>query len=302
MTAVDIAPFGRVMSWDPKKKTGTSASRIEEFPRADLVPGHEVLPGSDGRLLVPRWNGPGCIGLQWFENRLLRQASLEFADETSMSIANAIELKPGPVNPPGKGVGCPSRRGPSGPARAIWGIAWREWPTGTQKIRWIFAGSLGPIHVKAVSGIHAVWRGTASICESRQPGSGRPARCRSSCTTVFSMTCPGSHSHHRQWDPSRALSVRLMASLTGDYKADRTVLRFGQPAPGVCRRHRRRAHSRQCLLRGLSNHGQLEADANRSRLDLDARALAHPRVVSSPIRPSNGPLPWCTIRCRTWDR
>ena len=56
-TAVDVAPFGRVMSWDPKRMTGTAASRIEEFPTADLAPGREILPDSDGSLLVPEWDG-----------------------------------------------------------------------------------------------------------------------------------------------------------------------------------------------------------------------------------------------------
>ena len=150
--AVDIAPFGRVMSWDPQRKTGTAASRIEEFPRVDLAPGREILPDSDGSLLVPAWNGSGCIGVQWFENRLLRQVSLDLADETSMLATNGIVLEVWAGESVWQGRWVPVKARPEQTGnRLTWSLESREWPTGTQKIRWCFARGPRPIHVQALS-------------------------------------------------------------------------------------------------------------------------------------------------------
>ena len=83
--AVNIVPFGQVVTWDPAVKKGTAAGRVEEFPAADLRPARELLPAADGTYRVPMWGSAGCIGLQWDENRMLRQLVLQFADAATAS-------------------------------------------------------------------------------------------------------------------------------------------------------------------------------------------------------------------------
>ncbi len=77
-TTIDVAPFAIVASWDPKVMTGTKANRVQEFPAEDIAPYKEILPAAGGSYSVPETNGQGCIGLQWFENRLLLRVALRF--------------------------------------------------------------------------------------------------------------------------------------------------------------------------------------------------------------------------------
>ena len=41
---VDVAPFARVLSWDPKVMQGTKANRSDEFPAEDIAPYREIFP------------------------------------------------------------------------------------------------------------------------------------------------------------------------------------------------------------------------------------------------------------------
>lgn len=114
-TAVDIAPFGRVMSWDPKAKSGTSASRIQEFPRADLCRATRSCRSPMAACSSLNGMAPAasaCNGL-----RTDRCGKRPWSSPTKRACRRRTRSnsKPGPVNPPGKGAGCLSRRGPSGP-------------------------------------------------------------------------------------------------------------------------------------------------------------------------------------------
>ncbi len=275
---VDIAPFGRVMSWDPKRKTGTAASRIEEFPRVDLTPGREILPDSDGSLLVPEWNGSGCIGLQWFENRLLRQVSLDLADETSVPATNGIELEAWAGESVWQGRWVPVKARPEQTGnRLSWGLARREWPTGTQKIRWCFSRVSRPIHVKALSAFtRSRWHTVDVQIESlrERPPRSVPIELYNGVFTDL----PGLSLHHRQWDTTRALSLRLMASLTGDYKADRTVLRFGLPQPGFG------VAVEDVLARGDVSFGGFRITVTSGRAQTESRSVPATETLLSRVR------------------
>ena len=53
-TAVDIAPFARVVTSDPKRMTGTAATRVEEFPAADICLETEAETGGRWELCRAR--------------------------------------------------------------------------------------------------------------------------------------------------------------------------------------------------------------------------------------------------------
>ncbi|MGQ9729968.1 MAG: NPCBM/NEW2 domain-containing protein [Candidatus Zipacnadales bacterium] len=78
-TPLDIAPFGMVASWDPRRVGGTLAGRTEIFPPEDVFLHRDLSMEPDGTYFVPVVEGVGCIGLQWIERRLLRDVALEFA-------------------------------------------------------------------------------------------------------------------------------------------------------------------------------------------------------------------------------
>jgi hypothetical protein len=91
---VDIAPFARVVTWDPKRTDGARASRIEEFRAEDLFLESDVPMSPDGSYLVPvSANGLGCIGLQWLNRRALKELALQFPAETQVPPTNAVQVQ-----------------------------------------------------------------------------------------------------------------------------------------------------------------------------------------------------------------
>ncbi len=73
---VDIARFGRVVSWDPNRKEGCRANRLQEFLVEDLFLETDLVRDADGTYAVPTTSGSGCIGLQWLSCRAIRELRL----------------------------------------------------------------------------------------------------------------------------------------------------------------------------------------------------------------------------------
>ena len=150
---VNVAPFGRIMSWDPAKQTGTTASRVGEFPREDIEPGREITPAADGQLAVPNWNGRGCLGVQWYESRTLRQVELEFADPDRMPSPQSIKLETwaGESAWQGQWVAAKASCTKDG-NRMSWLLEGSEAARPTPKVQWHWVqGKKRPIRVKSVS-------------------------------------------------------------------------------------------------------------------------------------------------------
>ena len=230
--SVDVAPFGRIMSWDPAKMTGTAASRVGEFPAADIEPGRELRVDGDGCFPIPDWNGRGCIGVQWYESRTLRQLELEFADFESTPSPESIELEKwsGESAWQGRWEPVKARREKQG-ARLSWLL---EGPNGirpTTKVRWCFASVGGKLRVKSISAsTRSRWRSVelAITALLDKPAQRIPIELYNG---VF-VEANSAAAHHRQWDSSHPLAVQVVASVPRADKTDRTVLRFGLPEPG----------------------------------------------------------------------
>ena len=139
--AVDIVPFGQVVTWDPAVKKGTAAGRVEEFPAADLRPARELLPAADGTYRVPMWGTPAasaCSGTRTgcFDNWCfsLPTPQRRCAIRSSSSIGSG--------NRPGKGVGNRSMRARTRSTDSlVWSLRSKGLSRGTQKVRWIFPGA-----------------------------------------------------------------------------------------------------------------------------------------------------------------
>ena len=82
---VDVARFGRVVTWDPNRSDGARASRIEEFRAEDVFLESDVPVQPDGTYRLPMSsNGLACIGLQWLNRRALKELALEFPAATAI--------------------------------------------------------------------------------------------------------------------------------------------------------------------------------------------------------------------------
>ena len=183
-SGVDVAPFARVLSWDPKVMEGTKASRIEEMPAEDVAPYKEILPSVETTYSVPTADGTGSIGLQWDENRLLRRVVLEFPSGTAVPLAESVQLQYWTGQAQSREVQCWSGesewQGNWQPAKAVpekvgnslvWRLGYRELAHGTLKVRWVFSDVKEPIALKRISAFtRSLWKTIDVRIEAAHPG------------------------------------------------------------------------------------------------------------------------------------
>jgi hypothetical protein len=92
--SVDMAPFARVLSWDPNRKEGVNPSHTNEVLAKKLIP-EKVLPRqADGTFLVPSYKKRlACVGLQWDAPRSLKEIHLEFTYPGQMPQLRNIQVE-----------------------------------------------------------------------------------------------------------------------------------------------------------------------------------------------------------------
>ncbi len=225
---VDVAPFGRVATWDPARMKGTSAGRVDEFPAADLYLARDLVPEAGGTYSVPITGGAGCIGLRWDENRLLRQVVLRFADAASVPDPASVKLQVWSGESAWQGAWQPSAAVVEKIDRGLaWSIDFKEIPRGTQKVRWVFADAKKPI---VLAGLSAYTRSIAATADIRiqavRPSAGKTAEVELYNGLIVS---PAGDARQRAWDMSAPLVLQVRYGKTPRYKADRAVLRFRLP-------------------------------------------------------------------------
>lgn len=224
---VNVAAFGRLMSWDPARETGTAASRIGEFPAEDIEPGRQLVAGADGVVMVPDQGGRGGFGVQWPESRSLRRLELEFADPATAPADDSVvaETWIGESSWQGRWValeGGPKRED----GRLVWETEGTAWRTPTPKVRWVFPTGGRAVAVKSVEVFtRSRWRAEEVRIEADAD-----AKARTRPIEVYNgvlIDPPG----RLEFQGGEPLTVRLLSCVPRADKTDRTVLRFG-PDPG----------------------------------------------------------------------
>ncbi|MFH0945781.1 MAG: NPCBM/NEW2 domain-containing protein [Planctomycetota bacterium] len=227
--AVDVAPFALVASWDPEVMTGTQANRVQEFPAEDIAPYHEILPSADGNYHVPETDDGGCIGLQWFENRLLRRVVLRFPTDAAVPAAESVQLQYWAGASAWQGGWQRAEIAPQQLENSLaWSFGFKQIPRGTQKVRWVFSAAEQPVEIQSLSAT------TRSRCDTvdLRIESTRPDSAADAAIGVYNgvLLAPKEASPHQcEWHTSNPLRLKVRYAVPQRYKADRTVLRFRMP-------------------------------------------------------------------------
>ena len=251
--SVDIGPFARVVTSDPNRMKGTSATRVQNMPSEDIFLDTELKPTADGGYIVPtKTEGPSCIGLRWYEVRCLRRLELHWADATAVPAADAVQLQYwADVSPQPFWTGTSLWQGQWKPLDAklvqtrglwSWEIANKDQLARACRIRWVFPASKQPIALKRISAYsNAAWTTADLRVELQQPAVGRQAQVIVSNGNLLGAT-EQDIPLTRTWTLSKPLDLKVRYSKPIPHKADRTVLRFelpGQPVSvgrgGCCR-------------------------------------------------------------------
>ncbi|UCH35269.1 MAG: NPCBM/NEW2 domain-containing protein, partial [Armatimonadota bacterium] len=231
---VDIAPFGRIMTWDPKRTDGCRSSRVEEFRAEDVFLGTEVAPSSDGAYVVPTdKSGIACVGLEWWERRSLREIGLQFIEAAAVPSASGVRVE--------RWVGESAWQGRwetiNGRIEVdddCWRLrpGWRDNPQvrlGTLKIRWIFPATDNPIVLRGLWAFTGTAWDTAKLLVQLE----RPLPEQSGEAEIYNgaILAPASSGSPivRAWDLARPLELTVRYARPSFRRSDRTVIRLRLP-------------------------------------------------------------------------
>ena len=224
--AVNVAPFARVVTSDPRQIEGTKADRKHEFPAEDLTLVEELLPAADGSFLAPVTDGIGCIGLEWREFRYFRQVGLRFAGPAA--VPEQVELQ--------QWVGQSSWQGAwrtldasveNSAGQWIWTLDHPDRQRPTDKIRWLFRDPTKPIVVAGLTAhTMSAWKTATLRIEAESKAAAQSVSIELYNGEFLEPDGGASSSFHRTWDASRPLQAALRYARTRRCKTDQTVLRF----------------------------------------------------------------------------
>jgi hypothetical protein len=237
---VDIAPFGRMATWDPARMDGCRNNRFQDFTVEDLYMETDVVADKDGFYQVPKSNGIGCIGLQWLEQRRIKSVGIQFADESRMPSGEGVRVQ----------YWVMTRQGGS-PGGSIWQGRWEnldgtllkdkqtwiyliQWKDrtarqqGTLKIRWIFPASANEISIRRLSAIpDSKWKTVDLVLQLEKADPGQHGTIEMYNGQI--MDQQGKSSVFADWDVSQPLRLKVRYCTTTHWMTDRTVLRFKLP-------------------------------------------------------------------------
>lgn len=159
---LNVAPFGRIATWDPNRADGSRANRLEEFRAEDVFTETELKPNRDGNYDVPVYaDGKGCIGIQWLNRRSLRELGIRYSDSSLLPNTNSIRVE--------AWQGESAWQGGWKPLTGDWRVTEGEilfQPKGrqqSQKVRWILPK--GPAAVRLSAFTHSRWTSTNLFVE-----------------------------------------------------------------------------------------------------------------------------------------
>ncbi|MHB8521652.1 MAG: NPCBM/NEW2 domain-containing protein [Limisphaerales bacterium] len=233
-SAVDMARFARVVTWDPERMDGARASRIEEFRAEDLFTETDLVPNRDRNYPVPAGtNGVGCIGLQWLNRRALRELALEFADRANAPATNAVRVEGWFGESAWQGKWKPL----AGECRQEGTrLVFRLTPKAgvVQKVRWILPAGPKPALVRLSAFTRSTWATTNFFVQvdPAKPGSnGEVTVYNGERVAESGIRNPAIET--ALWKLTQPLRLAVRYSRPSSFKSDPTVLQFRLPTGNV---------------------------------------------------------------------
>jgi hypothetical protein len=253
-TPVDIAPSARVVTSDPNRMMGTSATRKDPIPAADIFLTTPLKPLPDGGYVAPLTaDGQSVIGLEWPEMRILRSLELHWGNDTATPPADGVQVQywAGLIGPGAAehdliidNRSCPWHGGWKPLSTQLeqsagmwrWRVAddaLKDQPRGTYRVRWVFPASKQPFVVKRLSAFTRTSWATAEVrIESQAPVSGKNVPVHIS-NGEFASSSGEAAARTCEWNLANPKVLKVRYSQPKPEKNDRTVLRFELPRQTV---------------------------------------------------------------------
>ncbi|MGQ9782794.1 MAG: NPCBM/NEW2 domain-containing protein [Armatimonadota bacterium] len=225
---VDIAQFAKVVTSDPHRKQGTSATRIQEFPAKDLFLDREIAADSNSVWKIPVYSNIGCIGLQWIEDRRLKEIGIQLPEQISSDRVK-VEYWAGQSEWQGEWKSFSSpivQDGTSFCVKVDYSVD-PQLRDGTRKIRWLLYESQETLVARRLSAFtNSRWEEVDIFITLEEPQPGRIGQIEAyNGEFVAEERVKTVH----PWDLGKSLHLKVRYSKPRPWKSDRTVLRVVLP-------------------------------------------------------------------------
>ena len=229
--AVDVAPFARVVTWDPSRLDGARALRTEEYRAEDVFLETGVAAQPDGTFVVPTTSGSACIGLQWLNRRAVRELAVEFAPDSPLPAPNTVQVQgwfgesawQGRWQPLAGTMKADGQRLTFAVAPRTDKGAWVQ----TRKVRWILPGVEKPIVVRRLSAFTRSRWDVAPLWIEADAAAGT-ARGEVRIVNGEILDTPSV-----RWAMAEPLRLAVRYSRPSTFQSDPTVLQFRLPSGAV---------------------------------------------------------------------
>jgi len=236
---VDIACFGRTVTWDPARTNGATASRIEEFRAEDVFTETELKQNRNGTFTIPASEKPGCVGLQWLDQRHVRELGLEFADPAQMPLSSDVRVEAWVGESAWQGDWTPAQGEIKCEGGKMTFVPGRKTPVHTRKVRWIIPGRARAAEVRLTAFSRSHWARANLLVQCD------PAKARGNGTIfiyngrkVPAGNIEGKSTPDRgvasglKWNLSQPIRIPVLYSRPSFF-AESTLLRFHLPSGDV---------------------------------------------------------------------
>lgn len=245
---VDIAPFGRVLTWDASRLDGARANNAEEFHAEDLFLESEINTDAHGNYTVLKnKDSLGCIGLQWLERRSFKKLGIQFADSASMPSKAGVRVEIWTIQEVGDEAGASWGIELSGesPWQGAWKpvqgeieqknnewifhMDWKQIPEArkvARKIRWVFPAQQKPIIIRQLTAISdARWDSQSIRLEWADPARESNVKIEAYNGSV-KLSDDSAWIHDCEWKTAHPLELKTLHVRPSSSSAERTVLRI----------------------------------------------------------------------------
>ncbi len=232
---VDIAPFGRVVTWDPSRMDGARANRIQEYRSEDIYLERPLRKDHGGAYLLPVGsNGSGCIGLQWLNRRAVKRLQIFFDRESALPSPDKVQVQGwfGESAWQGSWKRLEGRINASRDCLEF--ILDGAGAIQTQKIRWVFP-STATTRIRTLAAYtRSRWEAVGLVLESDKQHAPARAEIRIINGEFLSENEPGGRRHRGpekiHWNTAKALELHVRSSRPSTLKSDPTVIQIRLPA------------------------------------------------------------------------
>lgn len=230
---LDVAPFAELVTCDPERTQGATATRIQEYRAEDVFLETPLAVDKEGVYRLKDTPAGACIGLRWLERRMIRDVGIDFKGPVPDRAGVKVQCWVGGSLWQGnwKTLGGEMEAVDHGLRSKIDWSSVPEAGGATRKIRWLFPPGQN-LDVRSLTALTPTPLSTADL----RITVAKPAAGQKGIVSIYNgrivgedTLSSGTTPQQVTWPLDQPLSLKVQHTRPRPWKTDRTVLRFQLP-------------------------------------------------------------------------